>query len=131
MSIVLINVIGFSISTLVIVTGAISLYKESQKEEPEEDYIDGVSPEPRNINADVLGLSVEIARYGIEAVERKTDALFENRAIKNLSWKLLEPFQIQPDGNYFKSPAAVAWEGYDTEEREIPVYRLGKFEMLI
>ena len=126
----LINIIGFSISASVRPkTLAIALMAVFGGY-PEEDYTGEVSPEPRNINADILGLGVEMVGHGLESVDRKTDFIFDNPVSKWLSWKIIDPFQLQPDGHYFKSRADIAWEGYETEE-DVPVFRTGKFEMLI
>lgn len=129
-SITLINIIGFSVSVAVIAFGVKSNYGESQMEESEENYIEEVSPTKQNITAEVLGLTVEIAKYGLESADRKIDVLFENRVSKWLRWKIIERFQVEPDGFYLKSRAEVAWEGYKTEQ-DVPVYRAGKFEMFI
>lgn len=128
MSIMLINVIGFSLCAGVVAVNTIALYKETQKEK--EDAFNEVSPESINLNAEVLGLSVEMVRWGLEFVDSKTDAIFDNPTVKKLSWKIIKPFQIEPDGHYLKSPAQAAWNGYETKE-DVPVYRLGKFEMYI
>lgn len=131
MSILLINTIGFSLCAGVVVANAFALYKKSQTITED---VDLVSPNEVSLNAEVLGLSIEMARWGIEYVESKTDNLFDHSPVQKLSWKILEPFQIEPDGHYFKSAhyekAKEEWDGYETKE-DIPVYRLGQFEMFI
>lgn len=127
-SILLINTIGFALCAGVVVANVFGLYKKSQKD------VDLVSPEDVSLNAEVLGLSIEMARWGLDFVESKTDDLFENSPAQKLTWKILEPFQIEPDGHYFKSAhyeqIQEEWNGYETKE-DVPVYRLGKFEMFI
>lgn len=130
MSILLIHTIGFSLCAGVVVANVIALYKESQKEVEEE------SPGDINLNAEVLGLTIEMARWGMDYVENKTDALFDSQTVKELSHKILEPFQVEPDGHYFKSAHVdhiseeSSWHGYE-EKEDVPVYRLGEFQMFI
>lgn len=133
MSILLIHTIGFTLCAGVVVANVLALYKESQKENvvPNE-----VSPGSVNLNAEVLGLSIEMTRWGMDYVESKTDALFDNQTVKELSHKILEPFQVEPDGHYFKSahidhiPEESSWHGYE-EKEDVPLYRLGEFQMFI
>ena len=130
MSILLIHTIGFSLCAGVVVANVIALYKESQKE------VEEVSPGDVNLNAEVLGLTIEMARWGMDYVESKTDALFDSQTVKELSHKILDPFQVEPDGHYFKSAHVdhiaeeSSWHGYE-EKEDVPVYRLGEFQMFI
>lgn len=132
MSILLIHTIGFSLCAGVVVANVIALYKESQKEV---DVNEEVSPGNVNLNAEVLGLSIEMARWGMDYVESKTDAFFDSQTVKELSHKILEPFQVEPDGHYFKSAhidhiEESSWHGYE-EKQDVPIYRLGEFQMFI
>lgn len=87
-----------------------------------------------SLAADAFGVVKEMFLFGLEEADRKTDSMFESRISKWLSWKLLEPLQLQPDGHYLKSHAAIEyeteWEGFETQEDE-PKIKLGKFEMEI
>ncbi|MDX1769903.1 MAG: hypothetical protein R3328_00110 [Planococcaceae bacterium] len=129
MSIVLIHTIGFSLCAGVVVANVFGLYKKSQKE------VDLVSPGEVSLNAEVLGLSIEMARWGLDFVESKTDNLFDNQTVKELSHLVLDPFKVEPDGNYFKSAhiehvLESSWHGYE-EKEEIPVFHRGEFQMFI
>lgn len=87
-----------------------------------------------SLAADAFGVAKEIFLFGLEEAERKTDRVFESRLSKWLSWKLLSPLQLQPDGHYFKSHATIEfeneWQGFETQE-DAPKIKLGKFEMEI
>lgn len=128
MSILLIHTIGFTLCTGIVAANAIALYKKSQKE------TNTTSPGDVSLNAEVLGLTIEMARWGMDFVETKTDSLFENQTVQELSHKVFDPFKIEPDGHYFKSPnyeqIQEEWNGYE-EIEDVPIYRLGKFEMYI
>jgi hypothetical protein len=132
---VLINVIGFAVTSAVIALGVKSTYEASQidegeDDESEEDYIEEVSPIKQNLTAEVLGLTVEIAKYGLESADRKVDVIFDNPIAKWIKWQTIERFQLEPDGFYFKSRAEQEWNGYYAEQ-DVPVYKAGKFEMYI
>lgn len=129
---IIIHTIGVTLSVAIITVYVTDLYKRSQEDnDPDElDLEDDEEREP-TIGADLLWLGLEASKVGLQSVEDKTDKLFDSKVSKWLSWKIIEPFQLEPDGEYLKSRADVAWEGYGEDEGEIPVYRLGKFEMYI
>ena len=114
MSILLINICGFAACSAVVVIGAKSVYHASQIVPAEEDY-DVVTPlEERNITADVVGLGVEIVRYGLDIIEDFTDKLFDSRLANWLRGLYLSEADDEDD-----------FEGW---EDEAPKFKPGKYE---
>lgn len=126
---IIIHAIGFTVLSTIVTAAVVDLYKRSQ-EDVEEWEVDEEEEKEPTIATDLMWLGTEISKVGLQSVEDKTDKVFDSKVSKWLSWKIIEPFQLVPDGGYLKSRADAAWEGYKPDG-EIPVYRLGKFEMYI
>lgn len=127
---IIVHAIGFTLLSTIVTAAVIDLYKRSQENLPEEWEIDEDEEKEPTIGADLLWLGIESSKIGLQSADKVTDKVFNNPVASWLSWKVIEPFQLQPDGKYLKSRAELAWEGYETDE-DVPVYRPGKFEMQI
>jgi hypothetical protein len=110
----LINTVGFVACSAVAVIGIKSVYHASQVEQYEEDYDVEIPLEERNITADVVGLAVEIVRFGLYVIEDFTDKLFDSRLANWL--RGLYPPETDEEDDF------PGWED------EAPRFKPGKFE---
>lgn len=114
MNMLLIHTVGFVACSAVVVIGVKSVYHASQVEQYEEDYDVEIPLEERNITADLVGLGVEIVRYGLCVLEDFTDRLFDSRLV---DW-LCGLYQPETDEE----------DDFPGWEDEAPRFKPGKFE---
>ncbi len=127
MSILLINTVGFVVCSAIVVIGAKSVYHASQVVPYEEDYDVEIPLEDRNITADVVGVGVEIARFGNDVVESLQEKIFDSRPVDWIRI-VLEHFQLKADGEYFryKEGQEDEFEGWAEDS---PNFNPGKHEV--
>ena len=125
MSILLINVVGFTACSAVVGLYGMSMYKQSKIEAVTDTY-DGVLPE-YDLQTEAIGLGIQMVGSAADVVGDVTEKLFDS-SLSHKMRNLFGRFQIEADGEYFRFRSGKDWDGYGDEA---PKVKPGKFDIQI